>query len=184
MPVPTYKIDLSKDPKERWKIPITAMKTDILALFELYREEINKAVNFMFRIAEMTSIDTGSETYKEIEGIAEILEMPTHEVIMINYLYELDAYCTSIVGRMPNGTLFLARNLDFYFPEETRKLLFNAHFTLGDRLVFEAPMFAGTIGIYTALKPGAFALAVNERTSKTSSFDFLQNIAMLFTGYE
>ena len=160
------------------------MKADILALFELYREEINKAVNFMFRIAEMTSIDTGSETYKEIEGIAEILELPTHELIMINYLYELDAYCTSIVGRMPNGTLFLARNLDFYFPEETRKLLFNAHFTLGDRVVFEAPMFAGTIGIFTALKRGAFALAVNERTSKTSSIDFLQNIAMLFTGYE
>ncbi len=184
LPVPTYKIDLSKDPKERWKIPITAMKADILALFELYREEINKAVNFMFRIAELTSIDTGSETYKEIEGIAEILDIPTHELIMINYLYELDAYCTSIVGRMPNGTLFLARNLDFYFPEETRKLLFNAHFTMGDRLVFEAPMFAGTIGIFTALKPGAFALAVNERTSKTSSIDFLQNIAMLFTGYE
>lgn len=93
------------------------MKADILALFELYSEEINKAVNFMFRIAEMTSIDTGTETYKEIEGIAEILEIPTHELIMINYLYELDAYCTSIVGRMPNGTLFLARNLDFYFPE-------------------------------------------------------------------
>jgi len=103
---------------------------------------------------------------------------------MINYLYELDAYCTSIIGRMSNKTLFLARNLDFYFPEETRKLLFIAHFYQGEHLVFEAPMFAGTIGIYTAQKPGAFALSVNERTSKTSSLNFLQNIAMLFSGYE
>jgi len=138
----------------------------------------------MFMIAEMTSLDTESEAYKELEGIASILEIPTHELIMINYLYELDAYCISIVGRMNNGTIFLARNLDFYFPEETRKLLFNAHFSMGDRLIFEAPMFAGTIGIYTALKPDAFALAVNERTSKASSVDFLKNVAMLFSGYE
>ena len=71
----------------------------------------------MFMMAEMTSMDTEKESYKELEGIASILEIPTHELLMINYLYELDAYCTSIVGRMSNGTVFLARNLDFYFPE-------------------------------------------------------------------
>jgi len=160
------------------------MKSDILALFDVYREQINRAVNIMFRLAEITSIDTEAESYKEIEGIASILEIPTHELLMINYLYELDAYCTSIVARMNNGTVFLARNLDFYFPEMTRKLLFNAQFYMGDRLVFESLMFAGTIGIFTAYKPGAFALSINERTSKESSIDFAKNIAMLFVGYK
>ncbi len=103
---------------------------------------------------------------------------------MMNFLYELDAYCTSIVGKMSNGTLFLSRNLDFYFPEVTRKVLYIAKFYIGSTFLFEAPMFAGTIGIFTAMKPKAFAISVNERTSKISSFDFFQNIGMLFSGYE
>jgi len=154
-----------------------------MELFKIYQDEINTAVNYMFKIFEMISLDTESDTYLEIEGIASILGLPTHEVLMINYLYELDAYCTSIVGRMNNGTLFLARNLDFYFPEETRKILFNAHFYMSDRFIFEAPMFAGTVGIYTAHKPKRFALSINERTKKTSEVDFFKNLAMLFSGY-
>lgn len=45
-------------------------------------------------------------------------------------------------------------------------------------------MFAGTVGIFTAIKPKAFALAINERTKKVSSFDFFSNIGMLFSGHE
>ena len=80
----------------------------------------------MFRLIEMISIDTESEYYDEMEGIGEILGFSTHEVVMINYLYELDAYCTSIIGKMSNNSVFLARNLDFYYPEETRKILYTA----------------------------------------------------------
>lgn len=85
----------------------------------------------MFRVLEIVTIDTQSDRYQEIEGIAEILELGTNEVLMMNYLYELDAYCTSIVGQMSNGTVFLARNLDFYFPEVTRKILYIAKFYRG-----------------------------------------------------
>ena len=80
----------------------------------------------MFRLIEMVTIDTDSEYYKEMEGIGEVLGFSTHEIVMINYLYELDAYCTSIIAKMSNNTVFLARNLDFYYPEETRKVLYIA----------------------------------------------------------
>ena len=79
--------------------------------------------------------------------------MSINEVLMMNYLYELDAYCTSIVARLSNGTILLARNLDFYFPEQSRKILYIAHFYRGDSFIFEAPMFAGIIGVYTGNKP-------------------------------
>ena len=55
---------------------------------------------------------------------------------------------------------------------------------MGNRMIFEGPMFAGTIGIFTAQKPGAFAMSINERTSKESAVDFMKNIAMLFAGYK
>lgn len=102
----------------------------------------------------------------------------------MNYLYELDAYCTSVVARMDNGTLLLARNLDFYFPNETKAILFIAKFYRGERFIFEAPMLAGTTGVFTGLKPNAFAISINERTKKDSTLNQLANLAMLFGGFE
>lgn len=102
---------------------------------------------------------------------------------MMNYLYELDAYCTSIIARMSNGTLILARNLDFYFPDETRKTLYIGKFYRGDNYIFEATMFAGVTGVYTGMRPKAFALSINERTKKETTFNFFDNLAMLFSGH-
>ena len=44
-------------------------------------------------------------------------------------------------------------------------------------------MFAGTIGVFTAHRPNAFALSINERTEKKSATDFFKNLLLLITGY-
>jgi len=141
-------------------------------LAELYEELIIEAIQYMFSMLELVTIESDSPYYQEMEGIAEVLGRSTFEVMMLNYLYELDAYCTSIVTRLNNGSIILARNLDFYFPNETRKILYIGKFYRGNQLIFEAPMIAGTIGIFTGIKPHSFAIAINERTKKESSFDF------------
>jgi len=102
----------------------------------------------------------------------------------MNYLYELDAYCTSLVARLSNGTIILARNLDFYFPNETRKIMYIAHFYRGDLFIFESPMFAGMTAVFTGHKPHAFALSINERTRKESSLEFVDNLALLLSGHD
>lgn len=177
-----HKIDLSEEPRLRFKEITKRFKNESLAVIEIYKDVISEAINFMFTILEMVTLSSSSEMYQELDGIAEELGLPTNDILMMNYLYELDAYCTSIVARMPNGTLFMARNLDFYFPNETRKTLYLAKFYRGDNFIFEAPMFSGIIGVYTGFKPKSFAMAINERTRKVSGFDFLKNLAMLFTG--
>ena len=117
-----------------------------------------------------------------MEGIAEVLEKPTYEVMLMNTLYELDAYCTTLVVRMHNGTLMLARNLDFYFPNASRKVLYIARFHRGEKFLYEASMFAGVVGVYTGYRPNAFAIAINERTSKESSLPLMGNIGMIWSG--
>lgn len=102
--------------------------------------------------------------------------------MMMNYLYELDAWCTSIVARMSNGTVFMARTLDFYFPNATRKIMYVARYQRGDTLLFEAPTFAGMTAVFTGYKPKAFSLAINERTTKESNVEFFNNLALLFSG--
>ncbi len=59
-----------------------------------------------------------------MEGIGEILGFSTHEVVMINYLYELDAYCTSIIGKMSNNSVFLYINLYFYYQFDSIMLFY------------------------------------------------------------
>ena len=84
-------------------------------------------------------------------------------MLAVNYLYELDAWCTSIVFKLNNGTLMHARGFDFYFPDEMKKVIYIGRFYMGDTFLFEGDMFAGNIAVPTAIKPGAFSLSVNER---------------------
>jgi penicillin V acylase-like amidase (Ntn superfamily) len=56
--------------------------------------------------------------------MADALGVPHNVLFMTNHIYELDAFCTSIVARDNNGKIIVERNLDFYFAEETRKLLY------------------------------------------------------------
>lgn len=45
-------------------------------------------------------------------------------------------------------------------------------------------MFAGSIGIYTAFKDGAFSVSENDRFTGHTLKNFLKNLAMIFLGYK
>jgi hypothetical protein len=44
-----------------------------------------------------------------------------------------------------------------------RPIVYRAQFTHNGTLSFEAIMFAGTVGIYTGMKPGIFSVSENQR---------------------
>jgi len=44
-------------------------------------------------------------------------------------------------------------------------------------------MFAGTVGVYTGIKPGAFSISQNTRAPQTKVRGLAENLAMIFTGY-
>eukprot|EP00347_Sterkiella_histriomuscorum_P010753 403375054 len=178
-----FKIDLDLDPEDRFVEPTAHFKEAALELFNVYEEVISNAINYMFKALDMITWSRYNEKLEEMEGIADTLEKSTNEVMMMNFLYELDAYCTTIVVRQGNGDLCMLRNLDFYFPNETRKTLYIGKFYRGGRYLFEAPMFAGIVGIYTAYRPQAFALAINERNPKNNDMGFMQNLGMMFSGF-
>ncbi len=81
--------------------------------------------------------------------MCEEFEREFYKCLTLNYLYELQAYCTSIVMKLTDGQVILGRNLDFDFASDLRKQTFEAHWYKGDKFVFESIMFAGTVGIYT-----------------------------------
>jgi hypothetical protein len=153
-------------------------------LYSYYEPLIGDAVDSMFQMLDLFNVDVDSETYQEYDGIAEVLERPTYQVLMLNSLYELDAWCTAIVGRLSNGTIFMARNLDFYFANETRKVAYIGRFYNGDSFLFESVMFAGLTSVFTGFKPKAFALSLNERTSKKDEIELALNLERLMSGFQ
>ena len=83
------------------------------------------------------------------------------KVLLINSLYELESWCTSIIVRMENGTIIHSRNLDFDMPETMKYVTYNARFVHGNKTSFDAVMFAGVVGVYTGMKEGAYSVSEN-----------------------
>lgn len=80
---------------------------------------------------------------------------------MTNSLYEMMAWCTSVIARQEDGRIIFSRNLDFSHTALMRKLTYNAEFVHGSKLAFKATMFAGDVGVWTGVKPNGFALSIN-----------------------
>jgi len=127
-----------------------------------------------------------SEKYAEVEGMVEVLNDPKVTVaktVLVNSLYELESWCTSIIARQADGTIIHSRNLDFDNADSMRKITYNAKFVHGTKPAFEAVMFGGVAGVYTGVKPGAFSISENQREFNKGSIGLVENLGMLFTGH-
>jgi hypothetical protein len=103
------------------------------------------------------------------------------QAIMANSLYEMMAWCTSVIARQEDGTVIFSRNLDFQHRDLMKKVAYNAQFVHGSKPAFTATMFAGDVGVWTGVKPNGFALSINQR-SLWKAGGFLVNMKKLFGG--
>jgi hypothetical protein len=111
-------------------------------------------------------------------------QMSLSDTILINSLYELESWCTSIVAMQSNGTVIHARNLDFDFADYMRVITFRAVFVKDGKYVYDAVMFGGTVGIYTGMKKGVFSVSENQRELDKHKIGLLDNLYMQSIGYK
>jgi len=107
---------------------------------------------------------TQNEKYMEIEGIYEAVnssEISMGSLVLINALYELESWCTSIIAKGSDGTIHHARILDFDNPDGMRQVTYRARFVRNGQYVYDAVLFAGNVGVYTGMKGGAFSITEN-----------------------
>jgi len=81
----------------------------------------------------------------------------------LNIFYEIEAGCTSIVAQDEQGIMFHVRNLDFDMAKTLRKLVIRVQYQKQGKTLFWATSFAGYVGVLTGMKPGSFAISLNER---------------------
>lgn len=127
--------------------------------------------------------DTFTPEYQgELIGIANELNVDVLLLSIAQIAYELSD-CTSILAKESGtGTIHHVRNLDFGqglgFTNLLRNLTAHVEFQRGGKVLYEAGVFGGFIGILTGMKPNAFSVSVDTRFVRgnplTAYFDMLK----------
>lgn len=94
--------------------------------------------------------------------MAESISSNPKTMLLMQYIYELSAFCTSTIAYDSNGIIHHGRNLDFIFSNITRNVTYEAHFKKDKKLLYKAVMLAGTNGVTTGQRE-TFTISINER---------------------
>eukprot|EP00347_Sterkiella_histriomuscorum_P004243 403361198 len=181
--IDVFTIQMSGDPKQRFVEPALKYQSAIKALITDYQQFIPSIAQKMFEKLDWIVWYFHEEHYYEIQGMAEAAGIETHLAVMLNFVYEFDSYCTSLIARLSNGQIVHQRNLDFYFADHSRELVYIAKFYRGDQYLYDGVFFGGIVATYTAYKEGSFAITLNQRSPSHSKLELAQNIARIFMGY-
>mmetsp|Transcript_11189 Transcript_11189/g.18808 ORF Transcript_11189/g.18808 Transcript_11189/m.18808 type:complete len:398 (-) Transcript_11189:166-1359(-) len=182
---PEFEINLDLEPKDRFKEVAATMREQILETSAVILEEIPSELKTLFDLTYWIWGIVNHERYSEIQGIVEAVDSRNLDIqtaVLINSLYELGAWCTSIVAKQADNSIIHQRNLDFDATNFMRSITHRAKFFRGGEHLFSAVMFAGNVGIYTGMKPGQFSISQNTRAPKTNKLGLLENLSLLFSG--
>lgn len=126
---PTFTIDLDLEPEERW---VNVTKKYAQYSLEIVAGLRKKIPEFAFPLAEKLAVIIAKhfpEPYPaEMKGVSKALNISLADTILLNILYDLSAFCTSIVAQDEKGNIFHGRNLDYDFSDILRNISFISNF--------------------------------------------------------
>ena len=164
-----------------------AFRHEIATTFNVVLGEIPKAVKDLFDWVYLIQFFTQNEKFREMRGIHKTLankDISLANVVLINTLYEIESWCTSVLITEPRyGYTMHLRNLDFDGADYFRTITYQAEFKRGDDHLFDAMMFAGNVGVYTGFKEGKFSISENQRWPNENKSGLLANLALDFLGF-
>jgi N-acylethanolamine-hydrolysing acid amidase len=181
---PRHLIDISLPPAQRWKSVALQYKEHIVAAEKFIRNFVPaKYEKLLDYVADaVAESDFVLEPYRsEMKGIADATGIPHGNIIALNLIYDLTAFCTSIVAQDSEGHILHARNLDFDLPAVLRPLTIEVEFKNGVNATdveYYGVTYAGYVGLATAMRPNQFSISLDERQGHGS---LLENIMDLLT---
>ncbi|XP_069007776.1 N-acylethanolamine-hydrolyzing acid amidase-like [Embiotoca jacksoni] len=162
---PAVNVSLDEDPEVRWAPLLKVFDVDYVN--KLATEIIDSTIPKWVHHA-VTPIVEDLEKYVpkpyagEIRGIASHLGGNLADIILLNFAYEISAFCTSIVAQDKDGHVFHGRNLDYPHPA-LRNLTFNVVFLKNGQVAYSGTSFAGYVGLWTGQSPNKFTVSGDQR---------------------
>lgn len=179
--IPEYEINLDLPAEDRWTKLVSDKREKIIALIESIKQNCDQLFgkSLFWMVNEFLPLLTQTlpaEYRQELLGISSATGLSVGEITLFNVFYEFFSVCTSIVAKSEEGVLYHGRNLDFglflgWDPANhtwlttnlLKPLVVKLNFTQGNKTLYQSISYAGHTGILTALKPGKFALSIDER---------------------
>ncbi|XP_067444360.1 N-acylethanolamine-hydrolyzing acid amidase-like [Thunnus thynnus] len=162
---PTLNISLDDDPDVRWMPLLKVFDLDYLkkAAAEVIDSTVPKWVHHAIAPAVMSLEKYLPQPYAgEIRGMASHFGGSVSDVILLNFAYEISAFCTSIVAQDKNGHVYHGRNLDYPHPV-LRNLTVNIIFLKNGEVAYYGTSFAGYVGLWTGQSPNKFTVSGDQR---------------------
>jgi hypothetical protein len=166
LPVPTFDIDLDESPSTRWKAVFEAKRSELLNVCRF----VETLANF-FERKYISNAIVGSKLFQEehleeMQSLADYLEVDFSTIVLSNVINEIYSRCSSFVVQTSNGEVLLGRNLDYFLNEKIRLLAVDLRFIKEGEVLYRSMVQAGYFGVTTGMRPGAFAISVNQRDLK------------------
>ncbi|KAM6980801.1 N-acylethanolamine-hydrolyzing acid amidase-like [Aplochiton taeniatus] len=114
----------------------------------------------------------------EIRGMAKHFGASISDIILLNFAYEMSAFCTSIVAQDTHGRVYHGRNLD-YPHDVLRNLTVDIAFLKNGEVAYSGTSFAGYVGLWTGQSPKKFTISGDER-GKNHWWEWWRNFVSAF----
>ena len=158
-----YNINLDLPPLERWR----EIVTDYAPKIQAFRSYVLRSTHLPAFFFNFVSYSHGArrdpEYAEELQAIAQLSGMEFSMLYLINFIYEITAFCTSTIVRTASGKIIHGRNVDFPLSPYIANLTTQVSFYRGENLLYKSDLTVGTLGTAAGIRPGKFAISLNER---------------------
>ncbi|XP_060564846.1 N-acylethanolamine-hydrolyzing acid amidase-like [Ruditapes philippinarum] len=163
-PPKKYVVNLDVEPEKRWQevaldhtflikdiqsIVTSVIPKDILPYIELIATDIDYYLPKPYA--------------GEMRGFAKVLNISVGDIVMTNLIYDVSAFCTSIISQDDKGQIWHSRNLDYPFTGILENITIAVDFQSRGQTVYSVVTYAGYIGALTGQRPNVFTITVDER---------------------
>ena len=126
---PSFTIDLDLPPEQRWITVTEKYAKYTPEIVASLRRKIPAGAFPLAKILAMYLDKHFPEPFPaEMKGVAKGLNMSLANTVLLNILYDVTTFCTSIIAQDTHGNIFHGRNLDYQFTETLRNLTFISNF--------------------------------------------------------
>ncbi|XP_071385609.1 N-acylethanolamine-hydrolyzing acid amidase-like [Centroberyx affinis] len=178
---PVVNISLDEAPELRWAPLLKVFDINYLekAAAEVIDTTVPKWVHHAVAPVVMALEKYIPQPYAgEIRGMASHFGASLSDIIILNFAYEISAFCTSIVAQDTKGQVYHGRNLD-YPHDVLRNLTVDLIFLKNGEVAYRGTSFAGYVGLWTGQSPNKFTVSGDQR-GKDHWYDWWKNVVSAF----
>jgi len=181
-----YVMNLDLPANERWNEIAADFKNKTKAMVDYFMQYLPAWTIPLVELVGASIEKYFPEEYvDEMKGFAKAVDLDEGMVVLMNMAYQLESLgqncstsnttgpgcdddgppglCTSTVFNGMDDKVYLARNLDWNFPDTLLDCVINVDYQSKNKTVYKGTTLAGFVGIMNGVRPGGFAVSMNAR---------------------